>query len=244
MLSSPSARSSSDLSFFSQSKVSKSGASTTSPVVITTRLAKRPVPTTGSSDIPREVKRHRTASAKEALSKRKSNTSSKNPSRAPSRQHTLPPSPEPIYRSSRSRSTSLFPGSELEADTHKRRWCSDENGIPGETHLSSEMVVKRLMKSYKSCKPLDMVDHNAADYLLYFLKISRMLTTQMIRLLIHIQPNILSLNWNIPTQVHRSGAFTCFCEVVVLGSRIVKPHHISSCVLTTSEQIYSSGSEG
>ena len=153
MLSSPTARSSSDLSFFSQSKGSKSGASTTSPVVVTTRLAKRPVPTAGPSDVPREVKRHRTASAKEAPSKRKNNISLKNPSRAASRQRTLPPSPEPIYRSSRSRSTSLFPGPELETDTHKRRWCSNENGIPGETHLSSEMVVKRLMRSYKSCEP-------------------------------------------------------------------------------------------
>lgn len=151
MLSSPSTRSSSDLSFFSQSKSSKSGASTTSPVVVTTRLAKRPVP--GPSDVPRQVKKHRTAPAKEALSKRKNNTSLKNPSRPASRQRTLPPSPEPIYRSSRSRSTSLFPGPELETDTHKRRWCSNENGIPGETHLSSEMVVKRLMRSYKSCEP-------------------------------------------------------------------------------------------
>ena len=154
MLSSPSARSSSDLSFFSQSKVSKSGASTTSPVVVTTRVAKRPATTAGPSDIPRDIKRHRPASAKEPLSKRKSNTSSKNPLRPASRQRTSPPSPEPIYRSSRSRSTSLFPAPELETDTHKRRWCSNENGIPGETHLSSEMVVKRLMKSYKSCEPL------------------------------------------------------------------------------------------
>ena len=164
MLSSPSARSSSDLSFFSPSKVSKSGASTPSPVVVTTRLAKRPVPTAGPSDVPREVKRHRTASAKEALSKRKSNTSSKNPSRATSRQRTLPPSPEPIYRSSRSRSTSLFPGPEPETDTHQRQWRSDDNGIPGEAHLSSEMVVKRLMKSYKSCEPLPgMRRQDAAD---------------------------------------------------------------------------------
>jgi H3 lysine-79-specific histone-lysine N-methyltransferase len=153
MLSSPSARSSSDLSFFSQSKVSKSGASTTSPVVVTTRLAKRLVPAAGPSDVPREVKRHRTAPAKEVLSKRKNNTSLKNPSRAASRQRTLPPSPEPIYRSSRSRSTSLFPGPELESDTHKRRWCSNEDGTPGEKHLSSEMVVERLITSYKSCEP-------------------------------------------------------------------------------------------
>ena len=153
MLSSPSTRSSSDLNLISQSKSSKSGASTTSPVVVTTRLAKRPVPTAGPSDVPRQVKKHRTAPAKEAISKRKKNTSLKNTSRPASRQRILPPSPEPIYRSSLWRSTSLFPGPELETDSHKRRWCSHEDGIPGDRSLSSEMVVKRLMGSYKSCEP-------------------------------------------------------------------------------------------
>ncbi|KAF8168375.1 hypothetical protein B0H34DRAFT_57428 [Crassisporium funariophilum] len=194
MLSSPSARSNADLGFFSNAKGTKTGASATSSVVVTTRLTRRPVaqprsssstscqsllpsssptssitssplsspPTSprkrksptnsvaGPSALPREVKRLRTASAREPPVKRKSNPSSKASSRAASRQRTLPPSPEPIYRSSRSRSTSLFPAPEPEIPANRRRWRTPEQGFPGDTHLSSEMVVKRLMKSYKS----------------------------------------------------------------------------------------------
>ena len=71
-------------------------------------------------------------------------------SRTHSRQQTLAPSPEPIYRSSRSRSTSCFP-SIRDFQFQRRRWCVDDDGTPGPRHLSSETVVKRLMKTYKGC---------------------------------------------------------------------------------------------
>ena len=71
-------------------------------------------------------------------------------SRTHSRQQTLAPSPEPIYRSSRSRSTSCFP-SASDFPIQRRRWCVDDDGTPGPRHLSSEMVVKKLMKTYKGC---------------------------------------------------------------------------------------------
>ena len=191
MLSSPS-RSSTDLDFFSPSKLSKSGASATSTVVVTTRLARRPVVTPhrtssasppssspysslssspaasspipkkrkslpaglspGGSELPRDVKRLRTASSNQKPTKRKTKSSCQSSSRASSRPRTLPPSPEPIYRSSRSRSTSTFNLQEGGTAARKRRWCTDEDGVPGPNHLSSEMVVKRLMKSYKACE--------------------------------------------------------------------------------------------
>ena len=31
----------------------------------------------------------------------------------------------------------------------RRRWCVDDDGTPGPRHLSSETLVKRLMKTYK-----------------------------------------------------------------------------------------------
>ncbi|KAF8624900.1 hypothetical protein AX15_005768 [Amanita polypyramis BW_CC] len=70
-------------------------------------------------------------------------------SRAHSRQQTLAPSPEPIYRSSRSRSTSAYPPTNTDLPFQRRRWCVDDDGTPGPRHVSSEMVVKRLMKTYK-----------------------------------------------------------------------------------------------
>ncbi len=72
-------------------------------------------------------------------------------SRTHSRQQTLAPSPEPIYRSSRSRSTSCFPSTSNDIPIQRRRWCVDDDGTPGPRHLSSEMVVKKLMKTYKGC---------------------------------------------------------------------------------------------
>lgn len=202
-----STRSSSDLDFFSPSKVPKSGASTTSTVVVTTRLARRPVSTPRSvdrtsslsppssspyssltsspvtspptpqkkrkslpaglsavsSDLPREVKRLRTASTNEKPTRRKKKSSSQSSSRSGSRPSTLPPSPEPIYRSSRSRSTSTF--NHPEEATSKRRWCTDEDGTPGPDHLSSEMVVKRLMKSYKACEFFFFLSHSLLENL-------------------------------------------------------------------------------
>ncbi|KIL71110.1 hypothetical protein M378DRAFT_156064 [Amanita muscaria Koide BX008] len=69
--------------------------------------------------------------------------------RAHSRHQELAPSPEPIYRSSRSRSSSSFPPSYTYPPVQRRRWSVDDDGTPGPRHLSSEMVVKRLMKTYK-----------------------------------------------------------------------------------------------
>ncbi|KAG5646907.1 hypothetical protein DXG03_001983 [Asterophora parasitica] len=99
---------------------------------------------------PREVKRLRAEGPNKSYKPRKtsSTTSSKSASRASSRQGSLPPSPEPIYRTSRSRSTSQFPGIE-DGPPQTRTWITSEDGVPGPSHLSSEKVVKRLMKSYK-----------------------------------------------------------------------------------------------
>ncbi|KAF8060921.1 histone-lysine N-methyltransferase [Lyophyllum atratum] len=199
MLSTPPPRpSSSDLSFFSSSKVSNAIASTSS-VVVKTRITHRPaLPQQRSSpvsrpqstpsscldssplssppslkkrkssppevaDLPREVKRLRASVPKKAGRQRKhpSTHSSKHNSRAPSRQESLPPSPEPIYRSSRSRSTSLFPGWDDDAPPIPRKWICSRDGEPGPSHLSSEMVVKRLMKSYK---PYFKNHDDASDY--------------------------------------------------------------------------------
>ncbi|KDQ54976.1 hypothetical protein JAAARDRAFT_134579 [Jaapia argillacea MUCL 33604] len=65
----------------------------------------------------------------------------------PSLPRTMAPTPEPIFRSSRSRSTSAFPSTE----TPVPRPCSiTETGSPGPSFLSCEDVVKRLMRSYKA----------------------------------------------------------------------------------------------
>ncbi|KAF6765910.1 histone-lysine N-methyltransferase [Ephemerocybe angulata] len=92
------------------------------------------------SDLPRDVKRLRTTSAPK-----------KTTSRGSSRSENLAPSPEPIYRiGSRSRSTSSFPPLASEAPTFKRDWRTDEDGTPGERHLTSKSVVELLMKTYKA----------------------------------------------------------------------------------------------
>ena len=72
------------------------------------------------------------------------------PSRASSRQY---PSPQPIYRSNRSRSTSQFPSldSETQSSLFKRRWRTEQPGDPGDGFLGSEDIVRRLVKSYKTC---------------------------------------------------------------------------------------------
>ncbi|TFK38629.1 S-adenosyl-L-methionine-dependent methyltransferase [Crucibulum laeve] len=195
MLASPApTASTSDLSFFSASKVSKPVASA-STVVVTTRLRRlssqhrsssttpsslppsSPPSTTTSSPLsspplvsspprkrkslgaapenetalPRAVKRLRTASATtdKPRRRRKALFSGALP-RVPGRSRTQAPSPEPIYRSSRSRSTSLFPARESDTPVVKRSWATDEDGDPGHKHISSEKVVQRLMKSYKA----------------------------------------------------------------------------------------------
>lgn len=176
--------SSSDLSFFSQSKVSNSVASSSSSVVVKTRITHRPAPQQRStalkptattpdssplssppslkkrklspphsgSALPREVKRLRASTSNiDRTRKRAYKSSSKRASRATSCEDDFIPSLEPIYRSSRSRSTSLFP-CEDDAPIPTRIWITPEDGEPGPSHLSSETVVKRLMKSYKACK--------------------------------------------------------------------------------------------
>lgn len=233
MLTSPAARpSSSDLGFFSSSKVSNAVASTSSPVVVTTRIARKPTPqqpsptssprpphlsssiSPGSSPLssPPPVKKRKTtppdsgsAVHREVKRLRASATSTNKPrkrapaalgkssSRAPSRQQSLPPSPEPIYRTSRSRSTSTFPVLDAENPIPERRWITDESGEPGHSHLSSEMVVKRLMKSYKACES----SHHFKQIPLMRpggIQISRTQTTPVITALSHIPLTILLLN--------------------------------------------------
>ncbi|KAF9229829.1 DOT1-domain-containing protein [Gyrodon lividus] len=54
---------------------------------------------------------------------------------------------EPVYRSDRSRSTSVYPppvGAEV------MEWWADEDGSPGEDFVSAADVVRRLVKTYKS----------------------------------------------------------------------------------------------
>jgi hypothetical protein len=193
MLTSPAARpSSSDLGFFSSSKVSHTVASTSNTVVVTTRIARKPTPqqqlspassprqphasssvspassplsspppakkrkTTppdSGTAVHREVKRLRASATSTAKPRKRAQAAlGKSSSRAPSRQQSLPPSPEPIYRTSRSRSTSTFPAADAETPIPSRIWITDESGEPGGSHLSSEMVVKRLIKSYKACR--------------------------------------------------------------------------------------------
>ncbi|KAG6819626.1 hypothetical protein H0H93_010046 [Arthromyces matolae] len=131
------------------------------------KLSPIPVP-----DLPRVVKRLRDAAPKNIRRPRKqaSITSSRNSSRAASASCSRPPSPEPIYRNSRSRSTSAFPAWDDAIPTQTRNWQTSQDGLPGEKHWSSEQTVKRLMKSYKPCPvsaaPFDASPNHddASDY--------------------------------------------------------------------------------
>lgn len=186
MLTSPSTRpSSTDLSFFSKSKHSNAVASTSTSVVVTTRLARRPPPKThiqprlppppppqtkrkhAANDValPREVKRLRVTPEERPKKKR---VSSKSSSRSSSHRLT----PEPIYRSSvsRSRSASVFPLGAGQMPT-PRTWPTDTDGTPGPDFLSSEMVVRRLLKSYKRCKNDVCLCHCPTNIRLDFLDI-------------------------------------------------------------------------
>ncbi|KAG6874651.1 hypothetical protein C0992_007111 [Termitomyces sp. T32_za158] len=150
--------SSPDFSFFSPSKSSGPVVSP-SPPVVRKRIAL--VPAIGSSswctappaikrksspDLPRQVKKLRGALPKKA---RASAPVSRSSSRASSATESRPPSPQPIYRSSRSRSTSAFPAWDDQCPLQSRDWTAPEDGLPGEKHWSSEQTVKRLIKSYK-----------------------------------------------------------------------------------------------
>ena len=98
-----------------------------------------------SPNLPRAVKRLRTSDSTQRASRgRAGSTSSRTSSHRPS-------STEPIYRSDRSRSASLYPSSDSLSLLCNRRWITDDDGIPGKNLESSEMVVKKLMKSYRAC---------------------------------------------------------------------------------------------
>jgi [histone H3]-lysine79 N-trimethyltransferase len=161
MLSSPSARpTGTDLSFFSSSRNSKDLASTTTNVTtrVTNIPAKAVQATTNvatrkrksySEDValPKSVKRLRPSplGASSATQKPRGRSSSARAS-TPS---TRLSSPEPIYRSSRSRSTSVFPSTPKKIN---RRCWIEEDGNPGAGFISSELVVKGLMRGYKQCE--------------------------------------------------------------------------------------------
>ncbi|KAG5351773.1 Histone-lysine N-methyltransferase, H3 lysine-79 specific [Termitomyces sp. T112] len=132
-----------------------------SPPVVTKRIAHVPAPPPSwfphikrksspipAPDLPREVKRLR-AAPKRVPRKSPSVPASRSSSRASSATDSRPPSPEPIYRGSRSRSASAFPGWDDQCPIQSRHWKATEDGEPGENHWSSEQIVKRLMKSYK-----------------------------------------------------------------------------------------------
>ncbi|KAG6874167.1 hypothetical protein C0995_005585 [Termitomyces sp. Mi166 len=157
---------SSDFSFFSGSKGPVVASS--SPVV---RKRIRHVPATGATwcsrspaasasssplptltkrksvpDLPREVKRLRRPAPRP---KPPSASASRSSERASSATESRLPSPEPIYCSSRSRSTSAYPAWDDQCPLQSRNWKAAEDGEPGQKHWSSEQTVKRLMKSYK-----------------------------------------------------------------------------------------------
>ncbi|KAG6816266.1 hypothetical protein H0H87_007347 [Tephrocybe sp. NHM501043] len=102
-----------------------------------------------SADLHRDVKRLRASVPGGKTRKRPSTASSRHASRASSATRSRPPSPEPIYRISRSRSGSAYPDWDEEGIIPRRNWMVITDGVPGEKHWSSEMTVKRLMKSYK-----------------------------------------------------------------------------------------------
>ncbi|THV06753.1 DOT1-domain-containing protein [Dendrothele bispora CBS 962.96] len=177
MLSKPIAAST-DLGFFSQSR-SKSAPSlspSSSTVTTTTRVIRRPQPHTSPPSIPSHSSSNSSSplssppSSPPHLSspskKRKSPTQAPRPAkkaraekREPARKRVSPrssgrlnaaiPSPEPIYRSSRSRSTSLFPAGSV-SPKPARYWATSEDGDPGGDHSSSAKVVEGLMKNYKA----------------------------------------------------------------------------------------------
>ncbi|KAG6864835.1 hypothetical protein C0991_006859 [Blastosporella zonata] len=102
-------------------------------------------------DLPREVKRLRASAPIKTTrpSRNPSASSSRHASRAPSVTGSRAPSSEPIYRVSRSRSTSAYLDWDDDGPVPRRDWKATTDGVPGEKHWSSEQTVKRLMKSYK-----------------------------------------------------------------------------------------------
>ena len=163
MLTSQSARpANTDLAFFSKSKRSKEAAPVSTNVIVTTRSAKpvvrqtttarkRKESTLISAALPREVKRLRPSPS---ISSGSSNPEShtKRASTSVSTSATRLSTPEPIYRSSRSRSTSAFPAGTTNVVQVERQCWIEEDGCPGEGAVTSEIVVRDLIKTYKQCE--------------------------------------------------------------------------------------------
>ncbi|KAG7090656.1 hypothetical protein E1B28_009755 [Marasmius oreades] len=101
------------------------------------RKSSEPGPSTAPA-LPRPVKK---------LRRDKQLKKKRGPSRESSPEDLAVPSPLPIYRSSRSRSTSSF--TPVTPTVQPRRWTEMQDGDPGPAHMSPEEVVRRLMKSYK-----------------------------------------------------------------------------------------------
>ncbi|KAJ7743880.1 histone-lysine N-methyltransferase [Mycena metata] len=99
----------------------------------------------GSDSLPRDVKRLRGEKPR-----KRAVSAPKLAPRASSQAKTLPPSPEPIYRSSRSRSGSHFTSIESEPPAIPRCWAADEDGgpEPDPAHFSSEKAVAMLLRTY------------------------------------------------------------------------------------------------
>lgn len=106
-----------------------------------------------SPPIPMRVKKLRTEENRTAPKKtqRRASTPKAGSSRPSSRNSSPPQKSEHIYRSSRSRSATHFQDLDPPPQLH-RKWACEEEGDVGDQLLSSEMVVKRLMKSYKTCR--------------------------------------------------------------------------------------------
>ncbi|KAJ7356640.1 DOT1-domain-containing protein [Mycena albidolilacea] len=94
--------------------------------------------------LPREVKRLRGDKPR----KIRAVSAPKLASRASSQQKTQPSSPEPIFRTSRSRSTSHFTSIESETPVIRRCWVAEEDGGPDPAHFSSEKAVAMLLRTY------------------------------------------------------------------------------------------------
>ncbi|KAK1231301.1 Nucleosomal histone H3-Lys79 methylase [Marasmius sp. AFHP31] len=103
--------------------------------------------------LPRPVKKlrrdngHGQTKSKKSSSKKRRDSWSSSRESSPENDDLVDPAPPPIYRSSRSRSTSSFASATVHTP---RRWGCEENGDPGPSHVSPEVVVRRLMKSYKA----------------------------------------------------------------------------------------------
>ena|SRR5260221_1256767 len=150
-----------------------------------------------SPNLPRAVKRLRSSVPTSGRRASSSRTSSRASSRRPS-------SLEPIYRSDRSRSASIFTSNHSHAPLCNRRWATDEDGTPGMQHLSSEEVVLKLIKSYKPCWYFFFL----STKLLNFSQILLILTTPTTSHSNPIQIAILSLNWSTQITEHPKGLFT------------------------------------